>query len=190
MSDKPKPMRAGRLPAAPPGRRGESPFRIADMLALVAALALGSWLVMPMFRGGDSLLSLRLVTASTALLGSIALTGPPNPLIARRWLTRRPLGPGSLVWFATGMATWGLWPALIFVRARSVTLDRSLSFTCYLYVAPLLGLFLTLSLLLSGSWRRGRRPLGWRERVGRPMALAWSAVGGYLLYKIYRDEVF
>lgn len=162
-------------------------------MALIAGLALGIWLVVAVFQGrqGNALQSLILYTLAF-LLGGISLIGPPL-LLAERLRRRGRWGPGRLIWFAQGMASWLLWPPVIYIRARERNLDSSESASCYAYGTPLMAIYVTTA-LLAGGWlgrsRRRRARRSWRERFGLMLGLAWACTGAYALYLLYEADFF
>ena len=59
--------------------------------------------------------------------------------------------------------------------------------------SPLMGIYMTAS-LLAGGWIRRRRRSGqrrpWTESLGLLLACAWACTGFYLLYLLYFIDLF
>ncbi len=173
-------------------------------MALIAGLGLGFWIINddvrdlfqkePNGRGlglhhgsWDKLVFL----VALASLGGLSVVGPPLLLWQLR-RTQRRWGAGRLLWFSQGMASWLLWPPVIY---RKVSQDQRMGDTvsgvCYAYGTPLMALYVT-SALLAGGWlrprRRRRRPLSWQDRFGILLGLAWACTGLYVLFQLYRGD--
>jgi hypothetical protein len=156
-----------------------------ELLVLVAGLAVGLWLGAEGLREFDSARFDSWLFQIGVVLGGLSLAGPPL-LIAERRRRGRPWRAGRLLWFAQGMASWLLWPPMIWARARGDRLGSAS--ICYFYGTPLMAVYITLA-LLAGGWlrpgRRRRRLIPWRERFGILLGLAWACLGFYLLFLIY-----
>jgi hypothetical protein len=171
-----------------------SPHRrvtILGLMALVAGAGVGLWLVGPDLREPPEHLLDQVVLAIVGVLGGISLLGPlilAAELLARR---RRPFGPGEVIWFSQGMASWLLWPPVIYSRSNGQKFSDTLSGPCYYYGTPLMAIYVT-SALLAGGWirprRRRRAPRSWRERCGLLLGLAWACTGFYVLYQLYKQD--
>lgn len=160
-------------------------------MALIAGLSLGLWIILPEFREaqgfGNPEAWFGLVPFS---LGGLSLVGPPLLIWARR-RTSRPWGPGSLLWCTQGMASWLLWPPIVFVRAKQGNLNHSTTAGCYLYGTPLMAIYMTSALVFGGWFRKRRRRVmmrSWRERFGLGLALVWACFGLYVLSIFYRED--
>jgi hypothetical protein len=135
-----------------------------------------------------------LVRNIAAILGGLSLIGVPLLLMRRRKIRGPQVwGPGRQAWFAHGMAAWLLWPPIVIRRlAGSGPASDSMSYVCWLYGTPLMGLYVTAA-LLAGGWlsRRGRRRLrrSWREVFGVLLACGWACTGLYILYLIYAGDL-
>lgn len=180
--------------------------RLWEWMVLIVGLALGCWLF---FTDNNVSGSSEIVLLSVvALLGSLSVMSVPF-LIGERvaeWRGRRTTrsrrwGPGKLAWFSQGMAVWLLWPPMIIKRAGGGRFGEASSSVCYIYGTPLMAVYVTAALLLSG-WlrpcrrhRRGRRvpiereAMPWRERLGLLLQLAWACTGLYVLWLIYSDSI-
>jgi MFS family permease len=179
---------------AAPGARSGRPLTVLALMALVGASSFGLWLVLPDIRDdpqravevGD-----RWLLPIIAVLGGASLVGPVVLLVSRRRRPHRRFRPGELMWFSQGMATWLLWPPVVYHRAQGERFGDTLSGPCYFYGTPLMAVYVT-SALLVGGWlgprRRRRRSRDWREQVGLLLALGWACTGLYLLYTIYKHD--
>jgi hypothetical protein len=176
-----------------PSARRSPPRRLTifGLMALVAAAGVGLWLVAPDLREGDDRVTERFVLGVVGVLGGISLLGPVfliAELLGRR---RRPFGPGEVVWFSQGMASWLLWPPVVYNRLQGQKFSDTLSGPCYYYGTPLMAIFVT-SALLAGGWirprRRGRARRSWREQCGLLLGLAWACTGFYVLYQLYKQD--
>lgn len=157
-------------------------------MILIAGLAVGIWLSAGYLASRESRGFILLVIAF--LLGGVSLIGPPL-LLSERFRWRRRWGAGKVLWFAQGMASWLLWPPIVYIRVRDRRLDSSMSGPCFAYGTPLMAIYLTTA-LLAGGWlgrshrRRARR--SWRERFGLLLGLAWACTGAYVLYLLYEAD--
>ncbi len=184
----------------PVHRRKASRFGLGVAMLLIASVALGFWMVVddlrspnlnpgaePHFGPWDLIASLVVVF----VLGGLSIVGPPLLLLRR---TRRPWGPGRILWFAQGTASWLLWPPVLYHRvAHGGRLGESMSGVCYFYGTPLMAIYMTSALLAGGHLRRGRprrRDRSWEERFGLFLGMAWACTGLYLLVIFYRQDFF
>jgi len=153
-------------------------------MGLIATLAVGFWLALPMMERRD------FFPSAVLLLGAVSAWGPLI-LILERFRRRRPIRSGKLLWLVTGLAAWMLWPPALVRHVAFQKADPGLSLVCFTYVVPLSGLLLTGALALGGRLhdRKGWRT-PWREAFGRWLALAWSSLGVYVLYTLYRGDLF
>ncbi len=159
-----------------------------ELMLLIAGAGLGFWLILPSLKekgqigdpGG-------VIGVITFTLGGLSLVGVPLLLWERR-REKRPWGAGRFSWFTQGTAAWLMWPPIVYGRVRGVRSDSSV---CYLYGTPLMAVFVALT-LLSGGWfrKRKRKALwrSWRERFGLALALVWACLGLYLLSMFYRED--
>ncbi len=179
-----------------PEHRGDR-FGIGTMLLLVGGIAVAFWVLRPILEAeydgedGDPItivpVFLRVIIA---VLGGLSFVGVPL-LLARRLRERRRWGPGKSAWFAHGMSSWLLWPPIVAWQPAGKP-EMPWSSVCWLWGTPLMGVYVTAS-LLAGGWltrgRRGRRR-GWSERFGLLLACAWACTGLYLIALLYSIDVF
>jgi hypothetical protein len=167
----------------PPRPNRDAP-RLFELMSLVAALALGIWLAMPVAKERNWVIVL------TLLLGSLSAWGPPV-LVHERFRRRRPITAGRLIWLVTGLASWMLWPPALLRRIAFQKDNAGTSLICFIYMAPLAGLMLSMALAIGGRLgdRKGWRT-PWREAFGRWLALAWSLLGAYVLFTLYYEDFF
>src|SRR5207249_1728945 len=152
-----------------------------ELMVLIAGVAVGLSLIAKDFReaGNSSDLWFPLIVL---VLGGLSLAGPPL-LLAERRRRRAPWRAGKLLWFSQGMASWLLWPPVVYGRIRGVEFGRTTSGPCYVYGTPLMAIYVTTALLAGGWLRRGRRRAArrsWRERFGLMLGLAWACTGLYV----------
>ncbi len=130
------------------------------------------------------------------LLGGLSLIGPPILLAERRRrLGRTRFGPGQVLWFSTGTASYLLWPPVIYRRLHMAPgvppNGGSMGAVCYAYGTPLMALYVTIA-LIAGGWlrkgRRKRRALSWNETFGLILGLAWACTGLYVLELLYETD--
>ncbi len=162
-----------------------------EIMLLIAGLSLGFWILLPQFRAPEAIGApdawMGLIPFT---LGGLALVGPPLLIWERRTTTAR-WGAGRLLWCTQGMASWLLWPPVIYVRAKDGNINRSASASCYLYGTPLMAVYVLSALVLGGWFRKRRRRAlrrSWREQFGLGLALVWACFGLYLLSIFYRDD--
>src|SRR4051812_25085442 len=133
----------GEIPSRP-GRRGRR-LTIWELMLLIAGVAVGLGLFAGEWKRQDAMGSLGgwlIVTAG--VLGGLSLVGPPL-LLGERFRNRnRPWRAGKILWFAQGMASWLLWPPVVYRRvARGPEAGVGMSGTCYAYGTPLMALYVT-----------------------------------------------
>jgi hypothetical protein len=184
----------------PPRPRAGQPFQIWEGLVLIAGLAAGlAMLQMSVSERGLGLI----YPALTFALGGLGLVGVPLLLSERLrrgpWRRRR-WGAGKHLWFSTGMASWLMWPPIIYRKAMTGNVDRSTAAICFAYGTPLMAIYIVLALLAGRRLRprrRGRGPAvvrrptarSWRERFGLLVGLAWACTGLWVLYIVYTDDL-
>ncbi len=178
-----------RAPAA-----SEPRLSIGVVMILIAAAALGLWLVLNEIKrssGPGPVAAEGVATWIFGLvfvLGGLALVGPPLLL----WTARRtPWGAGRFLWFVEGTAAWLLWPPAIYHRATTTTDQASMSAVCFFYGTPPMALYVALTLLAGGHLKRSRRKRLWRswqETFGLLLGLAWACTGLYILSLFYRQD--
>lgn len=172
----------------------EMRLRLVDVMALIAGLAVGLWLVLADVKADDGPVMGRFSDVGLLIvvfvLGGLSLVGPVL-LLAERG-RGRPWGPGKLLWFSTGMAAWLMWPPIVYARLGDRKLGDTMTAPCFAYGTPLMALYVTLA-LLAGGWlrrsRRRRRRLA-RERLGLLLGLLWACTGLYVLYLLYATDIF
>ena len=156
-------------------------------MLLVIGMSVGFWLIARDVRysaPGDSLLLIVF-----AVLGGLSVIGPPI-LLFELWRRRVRWQAGKVLWFAQGMASWLLWPPVIYRRIQGKNLEQSMAAGCWMYGTPLMAIYVTLALLAGGWLRRGRRRRwrSWREQFGLLLGMAWACTGFYMLYLIYHED--
>ena len=195
-------------PPEPDSSSGPSPHhereatrpRIADIMAIIAGLAVSFWV----FRDFDeSQWATRVLIIACMILGGLSVLGPVL-LLWERWRQRgqpkRPWRAGRILWFSTGAAAWLTWPPLVHGRffgpnPKGGVGENSIAMCAYFYGTPLMALYTTTALLF-GGWlplkrlrrsrsRARRKPLPWRERFGLLLGLAWACTGLWVLYLMY-----
>lgn len=168
---------------SPPVKPRRDAPRLFELMGLIGALAIGFWLSLPSVKQANGFM------AAVLLLGALSAWGPPV-LVYERLRLRRPISSGRLTWLVTGLASWMLWPAALLRRIAFHKTDPGISLICFAYVVPLAALMLSTALAIGGrlSDRKGWRS-PWREAFGRWLALAWSLLGVYVLYMLYRDDL-
>jgi hypothetical protein len=164
-------------------------IKLYEVMLLIAGLALGLWLVMPVWKRGEGLdiAGGSWLMVCIYVLGGLSLVGPPLLLWERR-RNGRTWGAGRFVWFSHGTASWLLWPPIIYSRARG---NRSDTEVCALYGTPLMAVYVTSALLFGGWLRKRRRRVmmrSWREQFGLGLALAWACIGLYFLSLFYYED--
>lgn len=175
---------------------------IGALMGMVAGIAVGFWIVVPSLdadRDKPGLLPLRdpwdesLFFVAIAILGGLSVLGPVILLLAKGRRPRARWGPGELIWFVQGMASWLLWPPVIYGRLRGKTIGDTTSGVCWAYGTPLMAIYMVAG-LTAGRWirrrRRGRRVWSWHERFGLMLGLLWAVSGLYVLYHLYRSDFF
>lgn len=175
-------------------RGSDSRIRLIEVMAMIAGLALGFWLVIDDLRPA-SVASMSFSDSGllliVSILGGLSLVGPVLLLGERRrgW----PWGPGRLLWFSTGMAAWLLWPPVVYARFSGRRMGDTISGPCFAYGTPLMALYVTLA-LLAGGWlrtaRRRRMRRSARERFGLLVGMLWACTGFYVLHLLYSSDVF
>jgi len=175
-----------------PERRAQQ-LTLLELMLVIAGIALGLWVVINDVREpaeNSDPLFLKWVFGLVGVLGGVAALGPVL-LLLERLKSRQRWGPGKVLWFSQGMASWLLWPPVLYHRAVKGNLDQSTAWVCYFYGTPLMAIYVTAA-LLAGGWfrRRGRRfrRLSWREQFGLIMNLLWATTGLYVLYLIYSED--
>jgi hypothetical protein len=163
---------------------------IGSLLLLIAGGVLGFWLVLDVVRDGTGpnddppwwLFVLVFV------LGGLSLVGPPIILSSR---PRRPWLAGRFLWFTQGTAAWLLWPPVVYNRVDPA--PGSMSAMCFFYGTPLMAVYVTISLLFAGAFRRSRRRRirrSWQESFGLILSMVQAVVGWYLIGTFYIADIF
>lgn len=180
----------------PPVDSGKRGLGLRDMFILLAGACVGLFVFRPMLLveydpedGGPIEVVPVAVRVVAAVLGGISLVGVP--LLLLRGHKSGPWGAGKLAWFAHGMSSWLLWPPIVVWQGSSGS-RGPWSAICWLWGTPLMGIYVTAS-LVAGGWlgRRGRRRLqrSWQEQFGILLACMWACTGLYLLYLLYSIDV-
>jgi hypothetical protein len=198
MSD--QPSRSDGSPRADK-RRERRRISIGHVMGLIAGLSIGLWLASTSNIGPGEPDRVRTLILSWAgfLLGGLSLIGPPLLLLERRRSRRKPgppWGPGKLLWFSSGAASWLLWPPVVVQRVRDQPTgghSGTTSEICYLYGTPLMALYVT-GALIAGGWlnrrRRKRLARSWAEIFGLVLGLLWACTGLYVLELLYEGDLF
>jgi hypothetical protein len=181
-------------------------LNIGVAMLLVAGAALGLWLVGDLLGWFIKWISgqgaepqnppvgtwFQLITVVlVSILGGLSSVGVPLLLLTAR---DRPWGAGRLLWFACGIATWLLWPPVIYQRlAHGTALMRTASGSLFAYGTPLLAVTITLALLAGGRLNRSRRrriSRSWQETFGLLLGLLWACMGIYMTAHSYYGDLF
>ncbi len=176
-------------------------FGLGALMLLIAGVAVGFWIVVedlrqlpqrqgsigfhPHFGSWDEAVFLVVLGG----LGGLSVVGPPLLFWGRR-RDRRRWGPGHVLWFSQGMASWLLWPPVIYKRVQGGRLVEASTGICWVYGTPLMAIYVVAA-LTAGHWirrRRRRKPLAWPERFGLILGLLWAVTGVYVLYQLYRGD--
>lgn len=121
---------------------------------------------------------------TNAVLIGLAL---PAPLFTVRlpWRKARPLGVGGLFALVAGLGALLMLPPALGARLKG---QQAGAVFCLAYALPLMGLWFVLAGLLVGQiaslWKADTP---WTERYGTLLALAWSPLGVWHLYRFYAD---
>ena len=181
-------------PTSTDPRQAKRPQRLSilEMMVLVAGAALGIWLVSAdvVAVGSARLEPGGWMLVIVGLLGGVSAVGVPLLLIELR--RRRSLwGAGKVLWFSQGMASWLLWPPVIYGRIQGHKFGDSMAGTCYFYGTPLMAIYVTTALMMGGWTRKGRRRvrrLSWREQFGLLLGMLWACTGLYVYYMIVGED--
>jgi hypothetical protein len=174
-------------------QRIEARFSLGVAMLLIAGAALGIWLIAAEFRSSwqaDNSAEARIrnsVNGVVFLLGGLSLVGPPLLLWTAR---KRHWGAGRFLWFTQGTAAWLLWPPIIYHRVSGGN-PEPISGTCFFFGTPLMAVYVTLTLVAGGYFRRSRRRRmrrSWQETFGLLLGLAWACTGLYLISVFYRQD--
>jgi hypothetical protein len=165
-----------------------------DLMAMIAGLAVGLWIVLPDLRPGSphgiGWIDDAVMLVSVMVLGGLSVVGPPLLLAPRRRARDRgPWQAGKLLWFATGTSAWLLWPPIVVKRLQGQGLGNTETGVCFAYGTPLMAVYVVASLLAGGWLRKSRRRRirrSWRETFGLLLGLAWACTGLYILVNLYR----
>ena len=159
-----------------------------ELMILIAGVAVGLWLFAKEVMTAPTDKFEWLAVFLLAVLGGLSVVGPPFLLLEprRRWSMWR---AGKVMWFSQGMASWLLWPPIIYARIQGS--DAFLYCAIAYLFTPLMGLCLMLA-LLAGGWLRGARGRyryrSWREQFGLLLGSAWACMGFYVLYYLYSED--
>jgi hypothetical protein len=134
------------------------------------------------------------VRVIVAVLSGLSFAGVPL-LLSRLTRRRTPWGPGKVAWFSQGIATWLLWPPILYYQLSLPRSGKDMpwSSVCWLWGTPLMGLYMTAAILMGGWFgRRGRRPMNrsWREQFGLILSCLWACTGLYFLSLLYWIDLF
>lgn len=176
-------------------------FGLGAAMLLVAGVAVGFWIVAEDLRRLEQqqgaigfqphigYWDLAAFLVILGVLGGLSIVGPPLLLRERRRHRGR-WGPGRVIWFSQGMASWLLWPPVIYKRLHGERMyDASTGF-CWAYGTPLMAVYVVAA-LMAGRWirrRRRRKPLAWPERFGLILGFLWAITGLYVLSLLYRGD--
>ena len=179
-------------------------LNIGIVMLLVVGVAIGIWLV------GDDLKELLssgkarfphwgfgwldswIAVVAGSLLGGRSLIGPPLLLLRGR---RRPWGPGRILWFTYGTATWVFWAPVFYLKAiddnqsHRTRADEEI----VLALPSVTSLFTMPAVVASGALGRSRRSRlfrSWQERFGVLLGAGWTCLGLYWVAWIYREILF
>ncbi len=163
-----------------------------EAMILIAGVAVGLWLFADRIKQLPSNDLDDWLVVLVAVLGGVSLAGAPVLLIDRSKHRRR-WRSGAFMWFAVSVGCWGLAPAIALVRLKPVPPPMAppgtMASVCFVYTLPLMALFLLGACGVAGrpaaGWRRCRG--WWPEWLGMWMLVGWSAVGVYVLVRIYMD---
>ena len=173
---------------------------IGIVMLLVVGVAIGIWLVgedlKELLSGGTNRiprwgfgwLDSWMAIVAGSLLGGISLIGPPLLLLRGR---RRPWGPGRILWFTYGTATWVFWAPVVYLKAiddnrsHSTRADEQI----VLALPAVTSLFTMPAMVASGALGRSRRRRlfrSWQERFGVILGAGWTCMGLYWVAWLYR----
>lgn len=175
-------------PTPEQANRGARHLTLAELMLLVASVAVGLWLFLPSVKSFNWTDDETYWALAVAFLSGPSWIGPPIILWRRRHDRRR--SSGRLMWFVTGVACWGMWPAILVDRFLRQGV-RVTPETCFIFVVPLMSLFLLTSLLAIAPTRIGSRhhSAWWGDLFGLLLGYAWAAVGLYVLAKLYLGNI-
>ena len=160
---------------------------IFDSMVLIAGIAVGLWLFQENIGRGSPTEGDFWLVCGVAVFGGLSLAG--TPIVLLDWLrSRRRWRTGAFLWFALGLASWGIAPAVALIRFK-VGSDRSMAVPCFVYSLPLMGLFLLLACVVGGRpvprWWTCRG--WWPEWFGMWVMVGWAITGVYVLFLIYKE---
>src|SRR5437763_12793580 len=98
-------------PIGRPTGRARQRLNLLEVMVLIAGLGVGLWVILGDIRKEGAEPDKVLLTIIAAL-GGVSLVGPVL-LLAERG-RHRPWGAGKLLWFGQGMASWLLWPPIVY----------------------------------------------------------------------------
>ena len=119
-----------------------------------------------------------MLLVATMLLGGVSLLGPPL-LLAERRHRRRSVGGGQGRLVVQGMASWLLWPPIIYTWAPGLRMTEAADVGLLRLRHALMALYVTLSLWpaagCDGSPSAPTNPSSCAEQFGIVLGLAWAA---------------
>lgn len=191
-----QPSSAGR--PAPRSGYGDRPT-IGVLMAIIAGIALGMWVLGKAAAESNGPLSNRVLIWVVTALGCLSVMGVPI-LLFERFRGKGPpnWGAGRLSWFAQSTAAWLLWPPIVAGRFRQPAPgeefvgEGAAAGICYYYGTPLMAVYVGAALIFGGALRKSRRRRirrSFRESFGLALAVLWAATGLYILGLIYTNNL-
>ena len=175
---------------SPESHRSRRPeqLTILELMILIVGVAVGLWLVTKDVTNSGSGANAWLCVV-VGVLGGLSAIGPLLLLLELRERRIR-WGAGRVLWFALGMASWLLWPPLIYHRAwgsRGLTVATGEVWVC---TTPLMAIYVMFAMLAGGWIKRAsrRRQRSWREQFGLLLGIAWACTGSYIMYTLYMAD--